>query len=255
MALKFSSLFFLAGMVLLGAGISSHRLKVRAGEEKRGEALLHLLAAVNRPFLEAQAEFLTTVKDVAHAPGVVGAFVTGLQENVPSPEVKSERLEETILGFDQRPLGKAILFFRPVSPSYWFFWALSGFGFLSPLLLSFHQKRREERRKKVEEKKKPPAESYWWLGIFEKTAGKNCAVFDERGNILASGLPQRPSHILDLFSDPRKAQNILLALDSLEKPSHSLRHVAGEEGLAIGCGRCPDETFRYLLVLDSGPLF
>lgn len=255
MRLAIFGIFFFLGLFLLQAGISRNRSNLQQSEEARATTILHYLSALNRPALQNQAEFLATLGDIPGTPGMMTAFVADQEGNIlvhleNQNKKGGIKLEETIFGFDQKPLGKAVLYFQPVLPAYSFFWTLFAL-FSSAGFYFFHLENKRNAPKTAKAPKIPCEESYWWIPVLSASLAKTLAVFDAQGNVLASSHPQGIKHILDLFSDPQKAQDILRLIDTLEKEKGDLLPLPGQPGLAIGYGKISEEAYRYLLVWDS----
>lgn len=127
------------------------------------------------------------------------------------------KIEEPIIGFDQRPLGKVILFYQPILPV--FFWGPC----LFPLLTAGFFLRPSKKSTSAV----PTGENFYpWLPAVETLFGKKLHIFDEEGIVLSSNGSGSPKHLLDLIPEPSRAQDIL---KSVEKPANSWRDDHGKK--------------------------
>ena len=182
-------------------------------ELAKGQALAQVLAATNIYPLQNQMEPLVSAGVVLREPGVADAFIED-REGKPITRQKDlakdfqvVRMEQPIFGMQNENLGKAVLFYRPTTPHYYWIW----FFALAPIALSGFLFYKKSQTPALAQEKK--GESYPWLPAVENFVGKKLYIFDAGGNIAASSAPPKPQHILDLFQKTEEAQEILKHLD------------------------------------------
>lgn len=203
---------FLAGFFGLKIRNSAYR-----HELEKARLLAQIVAQKNVLPLQNNFESLLTLEPVSSLPNVSEALLfDGKGERVAQwkrgdGKGGAIKIEEPIVGFDQRPLGKVILFYRPRPPL--FFWGLS----LFPLLTAGF----------FLEKRCPISEDFYpWLPAVEILFGKKLHIFDEEGIVLSSNGSGVSRHLLDLIPEPSRAQAIL---KSFEKPANSWRDEHGKK--------------------------
>ena len=230
---SFTICFVVVWSFLVWLSIYFQKAQAYQNELAKGQALAQVLAATNIYPLQNQMEPLVSATAVLREPGVADAFiedregkpitpphVSGLKAHFVgetgggvtrqkdlSKDFQLVRMEQPILGMQNENLGKAVLFYRPTTPHYYWIW----FFALAPIALSGFLFYKKSRTPAIAQEKK--GESYPWLPAVENFVGRKLYIFDAGGNIAASSAIPKPQHILDLFQKTDEAQEILKHLD------------------------------------------
>ncbi|OGQ46459.1 MAG: hypothetical protein A3H42_00160 [Deltaproteobacteria bacterium RIFCSPLOWO2_02_FULL_46_8] len=229
-------------------------------EIARGEAYAMTLAASNRTPLQNQLEPLVSLGDLLQQQGVVEAIISDFQGKVLVPlqhfgekdiflqkKVGDLVFKKEIVGLNQENLGTAHLLFHPDAPSFYGLQSL----FLSPVLgvivfclyFSLHRKEESASKPLPEPICQPSLD---WIPLLRQWVGKEVYLFDEEGNLLACSSDTNKAHLLDLFPEPKEAQNILTLFQKIKEDENSVTHLDGEK-IRMGSWREKDGTKRFLL--------